>query len=112
MEELIRISHQSLEVIPSINKFTLHAMYEDTDGAENAEAYIEFLEREAPGIFVGILANNSVSQNCGHYKCDHYDEYWYTILISKTIWEQYKEQVEAADLKWKHEHGCKLSKVN
>jgi hypothetical protein len=118
MSDLIRASYQAVQVIPQEHRRLLHTSYEDNDldGVYEAEAMIGFLEKEVPGSFVGILANNSVSPPCaytadGHYPCDYYDEYWYTVLISKKVWDEYEERVMAKDQEWKDAHQCKLAKV-
>lgn len=117
MAELIETSHESLRVIPSEHVRILHNMYEDNDldGAETAKDLIDFLEEEAPGSFVGILANDSVHATCDswepdHYNCEYYSPYWYTFLISKKIWDEHADRVEAADQAWKDSHGCKFAK--
>lgn len=114
-EPEIRTSYQSLKAIPEKHWHVLHHMWEDRDldGAHEAENIIEFLEKETPGGFVGILANDSVYPSCdswetGHYNCELYDGNWYTVLISKKIWNEYKSKVEAADQKWKDDHKCKV----
>ena len=118
-EPSIRVSRQALSVIPSDRIRAIHTMYEDNDlgGAEKAEDLIAFLEQEAPGAFVAILANDSVTPSCvngsgnlDHFHCDHYEPYWHTCLVSKKIWDEYKSQVEAKDKEWKDAHKCKLAK--
>lgn len=118
MSDLIRISYQAVRVIPQEHRRLLHTSYEDNDldGVYRAEEMIAFLQKEASGSFVGIMANNSVSPDCctvdglmgNHFPCDYYDEYWYTVLISKRIWDEYEVQVREADRKWKDAHQCKL----
>jgi hypothetical protein len=115
MSDLIRTSYESLKVIPDEHKRVLHSMYEDNDldGAHEAESAIDFIEKEVPGTFVGIMANDSVSPPCAytednHFPCDYYAEEWYTVLVSKKIWDEYKSQVEAKDQEWKDAHQCKL----
>lgn len=120
-EPSIRVSHESLKVIPGKHVRVLHKMYEDSDldGAEKAENFIGFLEQEAPGTFVAILANDSVTPSCihgsgnlDHFHCDHYNPYWYTCLVSKKVWDQYEAQVEVEDQKWKDLHQCKGADVS
>lgn len=118
MAELIRVSYKAIEVIPQEHRRTLHTSYEDNDleGCYEAERFIEWLQQEMPESFVGIMANNSVRPECctieglmgDHFPCDYYDELWYTVLIPKKIWDEYKSQVEKADQAWKDAHQCKL----
>jgi len=118
MADLIRVSYEAVQVIPQEHRKLLHTSYEDNDleGCYKAEEMVDFLEKEAPGSFVGIMANNSVSPDCctidglmsDHFPCDYYDELWYTVLITKKIWDEYKPQVEAKDQEWKDAHKCKL----
>lgn len=114
MSDLIRISYAAMCVIPAEHRNTLHSMYEDgdVDGAEQAERDIAFLEREAPGVFVGILAHGSVSPPCttehGHYQCDYYDPTWTTVLVSSAIWQQYYDAVMVREQQHKDEHQCKV----
>jgi hypothetical protein len=119
MVDLIRTSHASLVAIPAEHKYLLHSMSEDNDleGAEEAENIIAFLEEQTPGMYVGILANDSVSPGCDgwkreHYHCERYARMWYTFLISKAVWEQYKEAVEAKHKEYLYDHRCKVSEVS
>jgi len=114
-EPTIRISYQSLKAIPDEHKRVLHSMYEDNDldGAGEAEELIEWLEKEMPGSFVGILANDSVTPGCDtwaqeHYHCELYAPHWYTVLVPKKIWDEYKPLVEEADKAWKAKNQCKM----
>ncbi len=115
MAEFIRVSRASLDVIPAEHRFSLHEMYEDSDldGASQAEGIYDFIDSEAPGAFVAVLANDSVTPPCCnaemHYPCDYYDPYWYTVLIAQPVWEHYEKAVMAKDQAWKAAHGCKLS---
>ena len=114
MAEMIRTSYTSLDVIPEIDRHLMHSMYEDSDidGANEAEALFDFIERVDPGRFVIVLANDSVTPPCsnsqGHYHCDYYAPYWYTVLVPMPIWEQYKARVEAQYQEWIRSHGCKI----
>src|SRR2546430_5881262 len=115
MAELIRVSYQSVQVIPQEHRFLMHRMYEDNDldGAYAAEKMFEFIEKEAGETFVAVMANDSVSPPCAyvadeHFPCDYYDEYWYTVLVSKKIWDEYEERIKARDQEWKDAHQCKL----
>jgi len=114
MANMIRTSWTSLSAIPEEHQFLMHRMYEDSDleGAGAAEATFDFIEQEDPGRFVVILANDSVTPPCctseGHYRCDYYAEYWYTVLVKKATWNLYKERVMAADQEHKAAHQCKL----
>jgi len=115
MADLIRISYQSVQVIPQEHRRLLHSMYEDNDldGAQLPEHLIEWLEQETPGMFVGVLANDSTMPGCdswetNHYNCEYYNPWWYTVLISKKIWDEYEDRVKAKDQEWKDAHQCKL----
>lgn len=117
-EPTIRTSYQSLKVIPNEHKRVLHSMYEDRDldGAREAEELIEFLEQEAPGMFVGILANDSVHPACNswereHYHCELYDRNWYTVLVPKKIWDECEDRIKAKDQEWKDANQCKLERT-
>lgn len=117
MADLLHFPHEAMAVIPEKHKHVLHSMYEDSDldGSREAERLIEFLEQEAPGSFVGVLANSCYRPGCDtwvseHFHCEVYDPTWTTILIAKPIWQQYEEQVKAAEQKFQQEHGCKLLK--
>src|SRR5712664_940173 len=114
-EPTIRTSYQSLKAIPDEHQRVIHSMYEDRDleGAEEAEELIEWLEQEAHGSFVGILANDSVHPACDtwkteHYHCELYDGNWHTVLVPKKIWDEYKPQVKAGDQAWKDAHRCRV----
>ncbi len=115
MAEFIRVSRASLDAIPVEHRFSLHEMYEDSDldGANQAEGTFDFIEKQAPGQFVIVLANDSVTPPCCnaemHYPCDYYDPYWYTVLIATPVWERYEKAVMAKDAAWKAAHGCKLN---
>lgn len=117
MAELERTSWTSLSVIPEDKRLLMHRMYEDSDlvGADTSEAVVDFLNAQTPGLYIGILANDSVTPPCCnqelHYECDFYEPYWYTILVSKATWDEYKEAVIAKDQEWKSTHGCKLVKA-
>ena len=117
MAEFERVSHAALAVIPEEHQFLMHSMYEDSDldGASQAEEVFDFLNKEDPGRFVIILANDSVSPPCcnskGHYHCDYYAPYWYTTLVAKPVWEQYKDTVLAKDQEWKQAHQCKEVRI-
>ena len=113
MAEFIRTSYVSLHAIPEGYWYIMHQMYEDSDldGANEVEAAFDFIEKQVPGSFVGILANDSVTPPCcnseGHYHCDHYNPYWYTVLVAAPIWEQYKAQVEAKHQAYVNTHQCR-----
>lgn len=66
MTDLLRFPHEAVAVIPDTHKHILHSMYEDSDldGSRQAERLIDFLEQEAPGSFVGVLANSCYRPGC------------------------------------------------
>ena len=115
MADFIRVSYTALEAIPEEHRFLAHSMYEDSDldNATAAEAAFDFIERKAPGLFVGVLANDSVTPPCcnaeGHYNCDFYEPYWYTVWILATDWERYKDAVMTMDQEHKARHQCRVA---
>lgn len=114
MADTIRVSHEALKAIPVEHQKVLHRMYEDNDvpGADDAEDIFNFIERQAPGTFVLVLANDSVSPPCTteqmHFHCDHYAPYWYTVLIPADKWEMCKADVMRQDQLWKDAHACRV----
>ena len=113
MANFLRYSMQALEAIPQERRVIVHQMYEDNDldGAKRAETLFDCLELASPGQLVGILANDSVSPPCchqaGHFNCDYYDPYWYTVFVSAAAWKEYKAAVEAKEQAHKAAHGCR-----
>lgn len=114
MANFIRVSYTALSAIPEEHRYLAHSMYEDSDldGIQVAEATFDFIEKKAPGLFVGILANDSVTPPCCnaklHYDCDYYEPYWYTVFILKADWEQYYDAVMAKDRLHQVAHQCKV----
>jgi len=114
MADFIRVSYAALSAIPVEHCYLAHSMYEDSDldCYSTAEGIFDFIERKAPGLFVGVLANDSVTPPCCnaklHYDCDYYDPSWYTVFMLKADWEQYNDAVMAKDQEWKAAHGCKV----
>jgi hypothetical protein len=112
--DFIRVSHVAIQEVPVEHRHLLHKSYEDNDleGADQAEELLDFLVKEVPESFVGVLANDSVSPPCayieGHYHCDYYAPYWFTILISTAVWEQYKEAVLKKDQEHKNNYQCRV----
>ena len=113
MANFERVSYAALAVIPQEKQYLAHSMYEDNDlkGAEKAEALCDYLEQEMPGQIIGILANDSVTPPCCnqkfHYDCDFYAPHWFTVLVSKATWDEYRDAVMVKDQEWKAKHGCK-----
>lgn len=109
MANLIRTSCYSLSIIPVESRYTLHRMYEDSDsdGADDAEQLVDFLESQTPGVYVAVQGNDSVGNTC-HYPCDYYDPYWHIILIPAKVWEEHKDEVKRLDQEWQDSHGCKM----
>jgi len=117
MADFIRVSYASLSVIPEERRYLMHSMYEDSDvdGANDAEAVFDFIERVAPGTFVLVLCNDSVTPPCcnrqGHFHCDHYAPYWCCVLLLASTWEQYESRVKAAHQAWIDSRQCKVVEV-
>lgn len=119
MNDKFSISHAALQAIPYDNILFMHKSYgdRDLDGLHAAEETFDFIEREAPGTFVLVNTNDSVSPLCAttgneHYYCDYYDPLWNTVMISTEVWSQHKQEVMKKHQEWIDAHGCKVKEAN
>lgn len=115
MSDKFSISHAALQAIPYDSMLFMHKSYEGEglDDLGEVEKIFDFIEREAPGTFVLVTTNDSVSPPCAstgdeHYNCDYYDPMWYTVMISTKVWNQHKQEVMKKYQEWIDAHGCKV----